>query len=49
VKKEGNWLTIDGTATLDYQNFGLPIIRTMAVMTVNPKLTVRFHLVGVAK
>jgi polyisoprenoid-binding protein YceI len=49
VKKDGGWVTIDGTATLDYQNFGLPVIRTMAVMTVNPKLTVRFHLVGLAK
>ena len=49
AKKEGNWVTIDGTATLDYQDFGLPIIRTMAVMTVNPKLTVRFHLVGEVK
>lgn len=49
AKKEGTWITIDGTASLDYQDFGLPIIRAMAVMTVNPKLTVRFHLVGEAK
>jgi len=49
AKKEGDWVTIDGTASLDYQDFGLPIIRAMAVMTVNPKLTVRFHLVGEAK
>lgn len=49
AKKEGNWVTIDGAASLDYQDFGLPIIRAMAVMTVNPKLTVRFHLVGEAK
>lgn len=46
VKKEGDWVTIDGTATLDYQNFKLPIIRAVAVMTVDPKLTVRFHIVG---
>ncbi len=49
VKKAGNWVTIDGTASLDYQDFGLPIIRAMAVMTVNPKLSVRFHLVGQVK
>jgi polyisoprenoid-binding protein YceI len=49
AKKEGDWVTIDGSASLDYQDFGLPIIRSMAVMTVNPKLTVRFHLVGKAK
>jgi polyisoprenoid-binding protein YceI len=49
AKKEGTWVTIDGTAALDYQDFGLPIIRSMAVMTVNPKLAVRFHLVGEVK
>ena len=49
AKKDGKWVTIDGTASLDYKDFGLPIIRTMAVMTVNPKLSVRFHLVGQAK
>jgi polyisoprenoid-binding protein YceI len=49
VKKDGEWVTIDGTASLDYQNFKLPIIRSMAVMTVDPKLTVRFHVVGKVK
>ena len=49
ARKDGKWVTVDGTASLDYQDFGLPIIRAMAVMTVNPKLTVRFHLVGEAK
>jgi polyisoprenoid-binding protein YceI len=49
AKKEGKWVTIDGTAALDYYDFGLPLIRSMAVMTVNPKLAVRFHLVGEAK
>ncbi len=46
VKKEGEWLTLDGTATLDYQNFKLPVIRAMMVMTVDPVLTIRFHVVG---
>lgn len=46
VKREGNWVTINGTATLNYEDFKLPIIRAVAVMTVNPKLTVRFHVVG---
>jgi polyisoprenoid-binding protein YceI len=46
VKKEGKWVTIDGVATLDYKDFGLPLIRAVAVMTVDPKLTVRFHVVG---
>lgn len=49
VTREGDWITIDGTASMDYQNFGLPLIRTMAVMTVDPKLAVRFHLVGKIK
>lgn len=49
VKKEGEWVTIDGNAALDYRDFKLPIIRAMAVMTVNPKLNVRFHVVGKVK
>jgi polyisoprenoid-binding protein YceI len=49
AKKEGGKVTIDGTATFSYQDFDLPIIRAMAVMTVNPKLTVSFHLVGEAQ
>jgi polyisoprenoid-binding protein YceI len=49
AKKDGDWVTIDGKVSLDYQNFSLPIIRSMAVMTVDPKLTVRFHVVGKVK
>lgn len=49
VKREGEWVTIDGTVSMDYQNFKLPIIRAMAVMTVDPKLTIRFHVVGKVK
>jgi polyisoprenoid-binding protein YceI len=49
TKKEGDWVTIDGKAGLDYEDFKLPIIRAMVVMTVDPKLTVRFHIVGQIK
>ena len=49
VKREGDWITIDGKAYMDYQNFSLPVIRAMAVMTVDPKLAVRFHVVGQLK
>lgn len=49
VKREDGWVTIDGKVSLDYQNFKLPIIRAMAVMTVDPKLVVRFHVVGKVK
>ena len=46
AQRDGNTITIDGKAGFDYQDFSLPIIRAMAVMTVNSQLTVRFHLVG---
>ncbi|MEO7099284.1 MAG: YceI family protein [Luteolibacter sp.] len=46
VKKEGEWLTVDGRVSMDYQNFKLPIISTMALITVDPKLVIRFHVVG---
>ena len=49
ARKDGNWVTVDGTASLDYQDFGLPVITNMAVMKVSPGLSVRFHLVGEAK
>lgn len=49
VKKEGDWVTVDGQVAMDYQNFKLPLIRSMAIMTVDPKLSVRFHLVGKLK
>jgi polyisoprenoid-binding protein YceI len=49
VKRDGDWVTIDGTVSMDYQNFKLPIIRAMAVMTVDPKLVIRFHVVGKVK
>lgn len=46
VKMDGEWVTVDGRVSMDYQNFKLPIIRAMAVMTVDPKLVIRFHVVG---
>ena len=49
AKKDGEWVTIEGRVSMDYQNFSLPIIRSMAVMTVDPKLVVRFHIVGKVK
>jgi polyisoprenoid-binding protein YceI len=49
ASKDGEWVTIDGKVSMDYQNFKLPIIRSMAVMTVDPKLVVRFHVVGKVK
>lgn len=49
VKQDGDWVTVDGKVTIDHQNFKLPIIRAMAVMTVDPMLTIRFHVVGKVK
>jgi polyisoprenoid-binding protein YceI len=49
AKKDGNSVTIDGTVPINYENFGLPIIRNFAVMKVDPALVVKFHLVGEAK
>ncbi|HEY5079273.1 MAG TPA: YceI family protein, partial [Opitutaceae bacterium] len=37
--------TIDGTATLDTQDYGLPIIRFW-VLTVDPVVHIHFHLQG---
>lgn len=49
VKQESGWVTIDGSVPMDYQTFKLPLIRSMAVMTVDPKLSIRIHLVGKLK
>ena len=49
VKQEEDWVTVDGVVPMNYQAFNLPLIRAMAVMTVNPELKVRFHIVGKAK
>ncbi len=49
ASKDGDWVTIDGKVAMDYQDFKLPIIRALAVMTVDPKLDVRFHVVGKVK
>lgn len=46
LKRDGEWVTIEGKVAMDHQDFKLPLIRAMAVMTVDPKLVVRFHIVG---
>lgn len=37
---------LDGEATVDTRRFGLPIIRVMAFLKVDPLVKVRFHLQG---
>jgi len=46
AKRDGKRVKIDGSVWLDYQEFSLPVVRAMVVMTVDPKLNVRFHLEG---
>lgn len=49
VKKDGDSITTSGKLVIDYKDFGLPLIRAMLVMTVEPEVTVSFTLVGKAK
>lgn len=46
VLRENGRYIIDGEATLDTREFGLPVIRMLAVLKVDPLVKVRFHLVG---
>ncbi len=39
---------IDGEATLDTRDYGLPVIRKFGLLKVAPVVTVRFHLQGAA-
>ena len=43
---EGAKHSFDGETMLDYRDFGLPIIRKFWIVSVDPKLLVRFHLQG---
>jgi len=46
AKKDGNHVSIGGEVWIDHQDFSLPIITKMVVMTVDPKLKISFHLEG---
>jgi polyisoprenoid-binding protein YceI len=46
VKRDDTDWDIFGQAVLDYRDFKLPKIRKALVLTVDPKLKVKFHLVG---
>jgi len=37
---------IDGEVEVDYRDFGLPMIHRFGLLTVEPRLVVRFHLQG---
>lgn len=46
VQRDGALYAIDGEATLDTREFGLPVFRAFAVLKVDPMVRVRFHLQG---
>jgi polyisoprenoid-binding protein YceI len=46
--KDGNWV-IDGEATVNTTDYGLPVIKMMAMLKVDPRVVVRFHLEGAPK
>ncbi len=46
VLREGGRHVIDGDATIDTREFGLPVIRMLALLKVDPLVHVRFHLEG---
>ncbi|EDY85283.1 hypothetical protein VDG1235_4918 [Verrucomicrobiia bacterium DG1235] len=46
VESDGDQVTLDGSVTLDYENWDLKIIRLFYVLTVDTEITPHFHLVG---
>ncbi|AOS46397.1 YceI-like domain protein [Lacunisphaera limnophila] len=46
LKWQGPAATIDGEAQIDTREFGLPVIRMMGLLKVDPLVLVRFHLEG---
>jgi hypothetical protein len=49
AKKAGDKVILDGKVVINYQNFNLPVVRAMLVMTVDPQLVIGFHVVGKVK
>lgn len=46
VNRDGPQYAIDGDAVIDTREFGLPKIRMLGLLTVDPLVHVRFHLQG---
>src|SRR5208283_2577258 len=46
INQEDDRCSIDGEASLDTRDFGLPILRSYLLLTVDPIVRVRFHLQG---
>ena len=47
VSRAGGTVTITGETTIDYRTWGLKVIRSFMVLTVNPEVKVRFKFTGV--
>jgi polyisoprenoid-binding protein YceI len=48
IGREGDVHAIDGEAAIDTRDFGLPVIRLIGVLKVDPVVRVRFHFQGKA-
>ena len=46
VKRVEDTFTITGAVTIDYRNWGLKVLRLMAVQKVSPDVKIRFQMVG---
>ena len=46
ITSDQKLFSVDGEATVDTRDFGLPVIRKFALLKVDPHVTVRFHLQG---
>ena len=46
INQEHDLWSIDGEVSLDTREFGLPILRSYLLLTVNPIVRVRFHIQG---
>lgn len=46
INRDGSRYAIDGDASIDTHEFGLPAIRLLGVLKVDPVVHVRFHLQG---
>ncbi len=49
LERNGDQLSMDGRLTVNYQDFGLDLIRMALVLTVNPEFDVIFHFEGPLK
>lgn len=46
ILADGPLCAVDGEALIDTREFGLPVIRMMGLLKVDPQVRVRFHLQG---